>query len=151
MRIPSHHNRRSSLDAETMTPMIDVVFLLLVFFVCASIGQTPDALLPAELRAGVTDSKVEIAEPDPDEWKSPEVMIRLRAPDGAGRVGIEVNDRIVSGPGELTATLARLADLDRRSRIILDVDDAVPTQQFIAVYDLCQSLSFEVISFAVRR
>ena len=29
-----------------MTPLIDVVFLLLIFFVCASTGQIRESLLP---------------------------------------------------------------------------------------------------------
>ena len=39
-----------------MTPMIDVVFLLLIFFVCASIGQIPESLLPTPLNSGSIDS-----------------------------------------------------------------------------------------------
>ena len=34
---------------DPMTPMIDVVFLLLVFFICASAGAMSEKLLPAEL------------------------------------------------------------------------------------------------------
>ena len=59
MRIPSRHNRRTYIDGESMTPMIDVVFLLLVFFVVASIGQKPEAQLPAELGRGETDADLE--------------------------------------------------------------------------------------------
>ena len=75
MRIPS--SRRLTLDNESMTPMIDVVFLLLVFFVCASVGQKPDSLLPAELSTGETEAKVEVPPEDPLDVQSPEVRIRL--------------------------------------------------------------------------
>ena len=37
-----------------MTPMIDVVFQLLIFFVVASTGQVAEALLPTELAASGT-------------------------------------------------------------------------------------------------
>ena len=84
MRIPSQ--RRSSLDNESMTPMIDVVFLLLVFFVCASVGQKPDRLLPAELSAGTTESKVELPPVDPNELPSQEVRIRLTREAEAGAI-----------------------------------------------------------------
>ena len=40
MRVPSHHQDVERRDDLAMTPMIDVVFLLLIFFVCASLGQT---------------------------------------------------------------------------------------------------------------
>ena len=39
-----------------MTPLIDVVFLLLIFFVCASTGQIRESLLPTELSGGSIES-----------------------------------------------------------------------------------------------
>lgn len=129
--------------------MIDVVFLLLVFFVCASIGQTPDSLLPAQLTSGDTEASVEVAEPDPLEFESPEIRIRLSRSEDA-QLQIEMNEAVIATPSELHSRLTRLADVDSGSRIILDVADDVSVQQFIAVYDRCQALAFESISFAVR-
>ena len=148
MRIPAQ--RRLSLDNESMTPMIDVVFLLLVFFVCASVGQKPDMLLPAQLSSGNTEAKVELPPTDPLEFPSQEVRIRLSR-DATGALAIELNERPVSGARELRDRLQRLAELDPSSRIILDIDDQVSVQQFIAIYDRCQALAFESISFAVRQ
>ena len=149
MRIPSHSRQRGSLDNESMTPMIDVVFLLLVFFVCASIGQKPDRLLPAELSTGVTESNIELPPPDPDTLVSQEVRIRL-ARNVNQQLSIELNEGPVSGARELKKRLEQLAAIDPDTRIILDVADEVSVQQFIAVYDLCQALEFNSISFAVK-
>ncbi len=126
MRIPGHHQRRTTLDNDSMTPMIDVVFLLLVFFVCASIGQKPESLLPAALSAGATETNVQLPPPDPAEFQAQEVRIRL------------ANDAATGRP-----------QIDPRSQIILFVDDDASNQQFIGIYDLCQVLAFESISFAV--
>ena len=130
--------------------MIDVVFLLLVFFVCASVGQKPDSLLPAELSSGETEAQVELPPEDPLDVQSPEVRIRLTRDADAG-LKIEVNERPVATPTELRDRLDNLAKFDPGSRIILDVADDVSVQQFIAVYDRCQALAFESISFAVRQ
>ena len=58
VEVPTQHRRDGDLNGGAMTPMIDVVFLLLVFFVCASIGQAPEVLLPAELSVGSTEVNV---------------------------------------------------------------------------------------------
>jgi biopolymer transport protein ExbD len=152
MRIPSHSGRRSALDTETMTPMIDVVFLLLVFFVCASIGQTPDKLLPATLNAG-SSTLVNPADPAPEreEWDHQQVRIHLRHSGVPGRPPVvELNEQPLTGIPDLEQRLKRLAAVDPLSPIILDIDDQVKVQQFISIYDLCQSLSFRKISFAAR-
>lgn len=157
MRVPGHFNRRQPLDSETMTPMIDVVFLLLVFFVCASIGRTPDNLLPAELKAGATESPVKTEPPPEENWAHQQVRIRVSAGgesvvvgSDAGDVRVTLNEQPVSGMAELEQRLRRLAEADPLSAIILDVDDGVLVQQFITVYDLCQLLKFSSISFATR-
>lgn len=148
MRIPSQRLRRASLDNESMTPMIDVVFLLLIFFVVASIGQKPDALLPAIMAPGATKTDVELPPPDPEELPATEIRIRLsHTPEE--QLVIELNDRQVSG-AELRQKLKLLSDRDPRSRVTLDVRDEVIVQQFITVYEFCQTLEFESTSFAVR-
>ncbi|MCA9047430.1 MAG: biopolymer transporter ExbD [Planctomycetaceae bacterium] len=149
MKIPIHRSRRSGINSESMTPMIDVVFLLLVFFVCASVGQIPDALLPAVLADGSTPSQTEVPVAEPEPLSVPDVRIRLTRDDG--RLLIEMNGGAVNGAQELRQRLQRLAAADNSTRIILDVRDEVTVQQFVAVYDLCQSLGFQSISFAVRQ
>ncbi|MEO2016505.1 MAG: biopolymer transporter ExbD [Fuerstiella sp.] len=149
MRIPTHRDRRVSLDNESMTPMIDVVFLLLVFFVCASVGQKPDLLLPAELSAGQTEAQVDLPQQEPDEWQSPEVRIYLDR-DAAGQLSILLNERPVGSAAELDVCLTQLAGFDIDSKIIIGFDDAVAFQHFIDVYDRCQAIGFQSISLAVK-
>lgn len=152
MRIPDHSSRTSSGENQTMTPMIDVVFLLLVFFVCASVGQTPDLLLPAALSAGTTTTLTEVAEPPDDElWDHQQVRIRLSVnSDSPEGLRIELNEGHVNGVADLEQRLSRLARADLDSQIILDTGDTVSTRQFIRIYDLCQLLKFRRISLATR-
>jgi len=129
-----------------MTPMIDVVFLLLVFFVIASIGQEPESLLPAELGKGSTETQVEL--PEPEDFPSQTVRIRLALGKNQNLI-IEMNEQAVPTPRDLTQRLKTLGELDPGTRVILNVEDSVSVQQFIGIYDLCQVLPFESISLAV--
>ena len=122
------------------------MFLLLVFFVLASIGQEPESLLPAELGKGNTETQAEL--PEPEDFPSQTVRIRLALTENRNLL-IEMNEQPVSTPRDLTQRLQTLAELDPGTRIILNVEDSVSVQQFIGIYDLCQLLPFESISLAV--
>jgi biopolymer transport protein ExbD len=161
MKIPRHLDRSASSETQTMTPMIDVVFLLLVFFVCASVGRTPDLLLPAKLGAGNTATAEASKSPgDTDEWESPEVRVKLSVgapndsgtakPSGSSELIVEMNSRHLKGIDDLRKRLERLSAVNSDAQIILDVADSVPVTHFIAVYDFCQKLKFGRIAFAAR-
>ena len=149
MKIPRRPKHLGSQDGDTMTPMIDVVFLLLVFFICASVGGTADRLLPAELK-GTTEA-VDPQEPaeDPDNWQHPAIQIRIESEQDS--VAVFLDEQRLAGQDMLQDRLQRLAAVDPESRIILNIHDDVRVQPFIDVYDLCQSLQFQNISFAVGK
>ncbi len=151
MKIPTRKIGANSLDGDTMTPMIDVVFLLLVFFICASVGSTADKLLPAELNGNSTTSIEPVAPAEPEEWEHPPVQIRIE-PLAAGDnpISVFLDDEPLTGIESLSQRLTRLGAADAATRIILNVNDDVKVQQFILIYDLCQKLKFENVSFAVR-
>ena len=151
MKIPTRRIRANTLDGDTMTPMIDVVFLLLVFFICASVGSTADKLLPAELNGTSTTSIEAVAPAEPEVWEHPPVQIRIE-PLAAGDnpISVFLDDEPLTGIESLSQRLTRLGEADPATRIILNVNDDVEVQQFILVYDLCQKLKFENVSFAVR-
>lgn len=149
MRLPRTRGNHGLAENEAMTPMIDVVFLLLVFFVCASVGQTPDAFLPAQL-SGTMETDVEIRSSVDDEWERPLILVRLSVgPNGSTL--ITLNESPVSGFDDLRQRLQQLADVAPDSRVVLDVADTVNVQKFVAAYDLCRSLHLKHIAFAVPR
>ena len=151
MKIPTRKIGVNSLDGDTMTPMIDVVFLLLVFFICASVGSTADKLLPAELNGNSTTSIEPVAPAEPEEWQHPPVQIRIEPiAEGDNPIAVFLDDEPLTGIESLSQRLTRLGAADAATRIILNVNDDVEVQQFILIYDLCQKLKFENVSFAVR-
>jgi biopolymer transport protein ExbD len=133
---------------DPMTPMIDVVFLLLVFFICASAGAVSQKLLPAELQGA--SARTAAAEPSGQEQPYNEhLTVRIRLQPGSAGLEVLLDEHPLDGLAMLQQRLSRLAAADPESRIVLSVHDEVPVQQFISVYDLCQSLKFQNISFAV--
>ncbi|MCH2202181.1 MAG: biopolymer transporter ExbD [Fuerstiella sp.] len=149
MRIPGQHNRQPALQGEAMTPMIDVVFLLLVFFVCASVGQLPDSLLPAELGPGTTTSDVVLPPPNSDRSEQQIVRIALRPGKTPGNITMQLNSQFIQAD-DLGQRLIQLSKIDPTTRIILDIDDGVPNQPWFTLYKACQTLHFQSISFGVR-
>lgn len=145
MRIPTHHDREELRDGRTMTPMIDVVFLLLIFFVCASVGQIREALLPTELAAGALQSQERIEREQPLD----KVWVHLRR-TGDNRTVVELNDREYADFSALQDTLTQLAKLAPEIPVILDIEPDVPVADVIRVYDTCRRAEFQSINFATE-
>ena len=146
MRLPSTFNQRTPFRFN-ITPMIDVVFLLLVFFICASVGGTADHLLPAELNGTTESSQAERPAEQAADWEHPAIQIRMEP--GPTGPKILLDNQLLPDSEALTERLTLLAAADAESKIILNIQDDIQVQQFIHVYDLCQSLKFQNISFAV--
>ena len=146
MRIPSYSTQRQDRGDEAMTPMIDVVFLLLIFFICAAAGQIKEAVLPTELSApGEVDAD---AATDRDPWVV-DVWLAIES-DDAGQTSVDMNGLKYS-PVELIAEpLRTLAEVSADSPVILKIGGNVPMQDWVTVYDLCEASGFESVNFAVR-
>ena len=157
MKIPTAHYDRQRDDSQAMTPLIDVVFLLLIFFVCASTDQVRESLLPTELAAGSIESPATNPGPRP----LGEAWVRVRAGDGDGDGGggrggtgprIEVEGRSFTGPNRhqlLSEFLKTLATAAPELPVILDIDPEVPLGEALAAYDAARAADFEAIHFAV--
>lgn len=143
MRIPTH---RHEVENTSMTPMIDVIFQLLIFFVCASAGQTIESHLPTELAAGAVES----ATPVVVERPFGEVWLRLKRREAEALTVVELNDREYSDEAALRTTLLALAETTPEIPVILDIEGAVPLGDVVRVYDACQSAQFRQVSFATK-
>ncbi|MEX0728289.1 MAG: biopolymer transporter ExbD [Planctomycetaceae bacterium] len=144
MRIPSYV-RQGNREQPAMTSMIDVVFLLLIFFICASVGMTQEDLLSTVLSGGDTASSTEIVE----DKVLDDVWVKISVND-AGASVMELNDREYAEFDELRETLLQLAEAAPEIPVILDIAPDVPMGEVIRLYDTCQEAKFESIQFAVR-
>jgi biopolymer transport protein ExbD len=149
MRIPTRH-RDTNVENTSMTPMIDVIFQLLIFFVCASAGQVQEALLPTELAPGSVESvnPLVVERPFGEVWLK--LHQRLGKEPSDSQTIVELNDREYSDDASLRQTLAVLAETTPEIPVILDIDGPVPLGDVVRVYDACQAANFQQISFATK-
>lgn len=142
MRIPTSRDR-GGFDANiTMTPMIDIVFQLLIFFICASTGTVRDLLLETDLAPGA----VEAAVSPPAEKPLGEVWLKLERRGDATVSVLEGSDYPEFGP--LQEVLRALAETAKELPVNLDIGPEVPMGDVIRVYDACKAAGFESINFA---
>ena len=146
MRIPTSRQRATQVDMQTaMTPLIDVVFQLLIFFICASTGHMKELLLPTDFRAGAVAAAAapEIEKPLGD------VSIRLSRSDDktvAFLQGREFDDL-----EKLGVTLRALANASTEIPVTLDIGGDVLLGDVIYVYDICRAARFQSVNFAVSK
>jgi biopolymer transport protein ExbD len=145
MRVPSHHDDHRQADV-AMTPMIDVVFQLMIFFICTASFQLAEELLPTSVAvAGGTSTPAPI-ELEPDLER---IVVSATRADGSTRW--VVNERPCDSPDEVRQVLRAAAEIDRALPVILDVAGEVPLGDMIDVYDLCRLEKFERIQFAANK
>jgi biopolymer transport protein ExbD len=145
MRVPTHHDDRRQTDI-AMTPMIDVVFLLMIFFICTASFQLAEELLPTSLAVASGTSTPAPIELEPDLER-----IVVRASRSNGQTQWVVNKRPCDTLLEVRQVLHTAAEIDRSLPVILDVSGDVPLGDMIDVYDLCRLEGFENIQFAAER
>jgi biopolymer transport protein ExbD len=146
-RPPCHHDQRGRLDVK-MTPMIDVIFLLLIFFVCTASFHSPEKVLPTRLSLpGAIHSDVPI---DPQQLDLEEIVVEVlwRNVEGRWRAQWQINDRDYTRLAEVRAVLAAVRQLKSDLPVILDVEPDVPMEDVIDVYDLCREVGLERVQFA---
>ncbi|MBL9123822.1 MAG: biopolymer transporter ExbD [Planctomycetaceae bacterium] len=143
MRRPPEFQPDSSRFDINMTPMIDVVFQLLIFFVCTTNFQVLEELLPSNL---LGPGSVAAAAVPPELEDLEEVVIKLTVEQGAPRW--QVNQRAYTRWTELRSVLAALAGLSSDLPVILDISPDVSLGNVIDLYDLCRLAGFEKVQFA---
>ena len=128
------HQMRTEPEAIQLAPLIDVVFLILIFFLVTSVF-------------GVYESEMDITLPTaasatPLERTQGEIIINVRA-DG----GIVVNDRVIA-PEELDAVLKRVAEYFPGGAVIVRGDQNASLGNAVRVLDACRKADIQNVSFA---
>jgi biopolymer transport protein ExbD len=152
MRIPFRHRDSGSFDA-TMTPMIDVVFQLMIFFVCTASFNLTELVLPSRITAEETAGGG--ASLDPQEADLEQIVLMAARRDG--QIQWRMNDRVCRDVAELRKLLAQLqarmaqlgTDLTELP-VIFDIERTVPLGDVIEVYDACRLEGYRKLQFAAR-
>jgi len=117
MKIPTRFGpgaasrRQGALDL-MMTPMIDVVFLLLVYFIATTSFQKPESQLPTGVAKPPGGRAADAKPPEPMEVIPEEILLRVRQDDG-GKIRYQVNGSAIGSYHEL---LERFAAYDAARR-----------------------------------
>jgi len=144
MKRPSTYLQKHPNMEVQMTPMIDMVFLLLIYFVCNSGFQTPEQTLDSALHVEAQGASVVAAPPERPEL--PPLMIRIHWLSGEPRW--EIDAEPVTTLTEVGASLRATARVKRDLAVIVDPDADVPLAHVMDVYDLARQAGLERVQFA---
>jgi biopolymer transport protein ExbD len=141
MLLRMFRKKRSGEDSEWQLPtsMIDVVFLLLIFFLCASkfrqLERRLDAFLPKD---GLTGG----------DFIDPPVEIPVRVSAGGSDLSVpryQVERWVTHDANELAARLRRLPAGDYK--IVIDSRQNVPFYHVMSAVDACARADLHNVSF----
>lgn len=144
MRLPVHA-QTGSLEV-AMTPMIDVVFLLLIFFVWTSSFETPEYDLPsslAEVPAGGSEANSD--QPPPVEAFD-EIIVKLLIRDGLP--AIELGGQRIESIAALQTRLAAVIAIGVQPPVIIDPEAEVTMHRAVEAYDAARSAGADRVLYA---
>lgn len=128
-----------------MTPMIDVIFLLLIFFVCTAGFDRPEELLATDL--SLPGVNAQIIERKPDDDFDP---VTVRIANENGRIRWRLEFRECESSEELLNGFRTLSATKRDVPVIIDCDGNVPVEYIIDALDAARSVGLQRIQFAAQ-
>ena len=146
MRIPSRF-QRSDISENMLTPMIDVVFNLLIFFVVASVLNVQELVLKADLaETGSVPGARDVTVPEP---ALPVDEVRIDLAEGSdGKTTMTLNGTTYTAFAELREVLRELASIAPESPVTLRIAPSVTAGELLRVYDTCREAGFVSVQFA---
>ena len=134
-----------------MAPLIDVIFLLLIFFVCTSTFLPREELLPTPITvmAGNAPSEGMVnLPPEMFDFISDlgEIVIRFHFEK---KPYWDIHDTRYDTSEAIAGVLKAMAGQSAEIPVILDIDENVPMEYIISVYDEARRAGFKKVQFAV--
>lgn len=134
--------RRSELEV-AMTPMIDVVFLLLVFFVWTASFQVVEYALPANVAQTAGGDPMEPTAPPPPEMDFDQIVVRVMPGPR-----FELNGQTLSSNAQLRERLAAVAAIRREAPAIIHPDPDTPLGPAVDAFDIARAVGLSQVAFA---
>jgi len=140
------HPQRPPVIQLSMTSMIDVIFLLLIFFVCTANFEKLEALLATELASsGVTGG---VAVPQPEILNLDHARISISYTNG--KPAWQVEGHNCRSLRDLQAVLVQIARAKDDFPIVISCDENVPIEFWLDVIDACRQVGLTNISFEMH-
>jgi len=127
-RLKRRNNRNLILD---MTPLIDVVFLLLIFFMVATTFQDVDSSVNIELPKSSTATKIQIKTLEIKITKDLELYLIVKDLNGENQMK-KVNH------SELKSELTEKLKISESKNVIISADKSVNYQSLMEVLDIAK-------------
>ncbi|MEO9592777.1 ExbD/TolR family protein [Rhodopirellula bahusiensis] len=143
--------RSGSHHSVGMTSMIDVVFLLLVFFVWTSSFDAPEQDMPGGLAVTAEASSVSSKSLPPEETTDvpmEELVLRIER-TGSKSARYDLGTTRFNSVASLRERLEAIADLGISPPVIVDPDGDVSMAITVATVDLVRLAGFERVHLAV--
>lgn len=137
----------------SMTPMIDVVFLLLIFFLTTANFQIIEQLLPSGISdQGIAASgKAEDLPPPEQPAEVNDCIVRILAKPGELKNFVfEFNGATIPDPQAISQRLRAVIAARANVPIIVDPDDSVPISIAVDIYDRARAAGGLQVYFAAR-
>lgn len=146
MRLPQR-GRGRSFELQ-MTAMIDVVFLLLVFFLWTSSFEEPEFDLPsalAEPPAGIAEQNTNT--PPPPEAFDELIIVVDQQPDA---LRLTLNGSPIANVATLRTRLIEIVDIGAQPPVVVDPSLNTPVGTAIEIYDAARSAGLDRVLFAAQ-
>lgn len=122
-----------------LTPLIDVVFLLLIFFM---VSTTFDKQAQIEIKLPEAESS-ELADKDPE--------IIAVGVNAEGKYYVNNEELLKSDPDTLKRMLIKVAKNKRDLPVVISADGKAPHQSVVTVLDVASQLGMTQMTFATRQ
>lgn len=150
--VPTHRGGKPRRPIEVaMTPMIDVIFLLLVFFVATSSFQLVEQILPSGVaEAPDSESQGQLDQPtEPTQDALEQVVVRLAA-SGDG-VTVTLNDVELTQFSDLKSRFEGISQAKADVPVVIDPDGDVVARDVIQAYDWARERGLSRVFLAVSK
>ena len=141
--------RRSQPNIEfAMTPMIDVIFLLLVFFLATSSFRAVEKLLPSALsQSKPTQGDQDTLPPEELNELLEQVVVKLR--QQAGVVVAEFNGTPLDNFADLQFRLISIAQLQTSLPVIIAPEPTVTADRVVRAYDWARAVGLTQVYLTI--
>ena len=130
-----------------MTPMIDVVFLLLIFFIWTASFKVAEELMPGTFAAKRPTAGTADATPEPVPAETEVVVLQLQTQPE--QVQLILNGRRIESWDEVRATFLQVLAIDSATPMVIDPELTVPYGDAIFALDLARTVGMQKVHFAV--
>ena len=146
MRLPRAQST-SELEVK-MTPMIDVVFLLLVFFVWTSSFETPEYDLPGAVAETPTGGTAENVDTPPPVESFDEIVIKLVSRNGLPQ--IEMASTPLESMQDVRDRVREIIDLGVQPPVVIDPEPEIEMSFAVAVFDAAREAGADRVLYAIE-